>query len=192
MSDDGTIPVRSFRNCFKLERRIHKIDRWQIPVPFGIPLRGAGYAIGTALAMLILGRVPGVGRAIDGMSPELRFVVLPLGLAYLLTRWEIDGRPAHAVLRSLVLMRVRPARLVAWRAVPAPGPVALGPITIAPDDRGARLRPGVVHGPAHVLIRYPFQAHQRWRKLRIEAEPGPPCWRGKEIAIGRGQRMVIR
>lgn len=192
MSDDGTIPIRSFRNCFKLERRIHKIDRWRIPLPFGLPLRSVGYVLGAELAMLILGRLPGVGLAIRAMGPELRFGVLPLGLAYLLTSWEIDGRPAHALLRSWIRMRSRPARIAAWRAAPPPGPVTLGSVAIAPDERTARLRAAAITGPARVLIRYPFKVHRRWRTLVIEPEPGPPRWRGKEIVVGRGQRLVIR
>ena len=28
----GPIQIRSFRVCFQLERRLHKIDRWRIPV----------------------------------------------------------------------------------------------------------------------------------------------------------------
>lgn len=190
--EDRTVPIRSFRNCFKLERRIHKIDRWRIPAPFGVPLRGVGYAAGAALAMLLLGRAPGLGVAVRSMSPELRFVVFPLALTFALTHWEIDGRPAHAVLRSLLLMHMGPRRLVAWRPAIRPGPVVFGAVTIAPDDRGTRLRPAVIHGPAHVLIRYPFQVRQQRRTLRIVPDPGPPRWRGKEIAVGRGQRVVIR
>jgi hypothetical protein len=192
MSDDGRIPIRSFRNCFKLERRIHKIDRWRIPVPFGIPLRGLGYALAAEVAVLVLWRLPVAGIAVGALRPELRFLVLPLGLAFVLTRWEIDGRPAHATLRSWTAMRLRPARLCAWRSAPPPGPVAFGPVTVAPDDRCARLRPAVIRGPAHVLVRYPFRAQERWRTLQLEPEPGPPRWRGKEITVGRGQRVVIR
>jgi hypothetical protein len=193
MSDDqARIEIRSYRNCFKLERRIHKIDRWQIPIPFGLPLRGVGYAAGVELTLLILARVPVLGAALGAMSPELRFGILPIALAYVLTRWEIDGRPAHAVLRSFARMRARPKRLAGWRAAPSPGTVTFGPITVAPDERSARLRPAVIEGPARVLVRYPFRTCRRWRTLVVEPEPGPPRWRGKEIALVRGQRVVIR
>jgi hypothetical protein len=192
MSDESTIPIRSFRNCFKLERRIHKIDRWQIPVPFGIPMRGVGYAVAAEVVLLFVAQLPVVGLAVGALSPPIRFGMLPIGIAFLLARWEIDGRSAHATLRSLVTMRSRPRRLVAWRALPAPGPTVLGAVTIAADDRGARLRPGVVRGPARVLVRYPFRARERWRTLRIEPQPGPPQWRGREITVDRGQRVVIR
>jgi hypothetical protein len=190
--DDGTVQIRSHRNCFKLERRIHKIDRWRIPLPFGIPLRGLGYAIATALAMLVLGRLPGLGLALKPVTPVVRFVVVPIAVAYVLTRWELDGRPAHAMLRSWALMGLRSRRLVAWRPAPPPGKVALAAVTVAADERGARLRPAVTHGPARVLIRYPFRARARGRTLLIDPERGAPRWRGKEIHLRDGQRAVIR
>lgn len=192
MRDEGSIQIRSFRNCFKLERRIHKIDRWRIPLPFGIPLRGLGYAVAAALAMLVLGRVPLLGIALRALAPVVRFVVLPVALAYVLTRWELDGRPAHALVRSWALMRLRPRRLVAWRPASLPGTVELGAVAIAPDERGARLRPAVICGPARVLVRYPFRASKRGRTLAIDPEPGAPRWRGKEIRLREGQRALIR
>ncbi len=192
MNDDGTVQIRSFRNCFKLERRIHKIDRWRLPIPFGVPLRSVGYALSVEVMMVILGRVPGIGIAVGRLNPALRFGVLPIAMAYALTSWEIDGRPALALVRSWTKMRFRPARIVAWRAAPGLGPVALGTVTLASDERSARLRAAVVTGPACVLIRYPFEAKQRGRTLVIEPQPGPPQWRGSEIAVGRGQRLTIR
>jgi hypothetical protein len=182
-----TLEVRSFRACFRLERRIFKIDRWRLPVPFGVPLRGIGYAVLSLLTVLILSRLPMLGA----LHPALRLVVLPIGAAYALTRWEVDGRPAHASGRSWVRMRLLPPRIAAFRPAPSPGTVVLGPVTVAPDERAARLRPAIIEGPATVLVRYPFRAEPRGRTLRVRPEAGPPQWRGKEIRLGEGQRVVI-
>jgi hypothetical protein len=190
--EDGTIQIRSFRNCFRLERRIHKIDRWRIPVPFGIPLRGLGYALAVAFAVLVLGRLPVTGLVLGALPSLVRFVVLPIAAAYVLARWELDGRPAHAVLRSWALMRIRPTRIVGWRRAEPLGPVTLGQVAIAPDERGAVLRTGVIEGPARVVVRYPFKPSPRGRTLRIVPEPGGPRWRGTEIALRAGQRLLVR
>ncbi len=32
-------------SCFDLERRLHKIDRWRVPLPYGLPLRSLGYFV---------------------------------------------------------------------------------------------------------------------------------------------------
>jgi hypothetical protein len=192
MTDDAVLTIRSFHNSFNVERRIHRIDRWQIPVPFGIPVRGIGYAIVVEAAILLLSRLPALDSAMSGFHPALRFVVLPTCLAFVLTRWEIDGRAAHTTLRSLLKMLSQPTRLVAWQRVPEPGQIVLDRVTIAADERSARLRPAEIRGPALVLVRYPFSVRERRRALQITQQPGPPQWRGKEISLRAGQRVVIR
>lgn len=186
------VQIRSFRVCFKLERRIHKIDRWRVPLPFGVPLAGAGYAIVALIAVVMTSRFPVVGDMVRVLPPPIRFAVLPIGIAYGLTRWEIDGRAGHATLTSLVRMRLGPSRVAAFRPAPPPGPVTLGSITIAGDDRSARWRPAVVLGPARVVLRYPIRTNEQRRTLQIWREPGPPRFRGVQITLEPGQRAVIR
>src|ERR1700733_7052882 len=121
MSDDGHIQIRSFRNCFRVERRIHKVDRWRIPLPFGLPLRGLAYGAVAELTLLTLDRLPVAGVVVSAVPAAARYVVLPVAFAYMLTQWALDGRPAHAVLRSWVLMRLRPRRVASWRGWASPG-----------------------------------------------------------------------
>jgi hypothetical protein len=192
MSTDGTIPVRSFRNTFRLERRIHKIDRWRIPVPFGIPLRGVGYAASIELVVVLAGRLPGIGQAAGAISPVVRFGFVPIVGAYLLAAIEVDGRPAPAALRALLRMRLAPVRVVAWHSQRLDRRIDFGRVPIALDERCARLRPAVITGPARVLVCLPFHARGRRRTVFVEAQPGPRLQRGKVITIERGSRIVIR
>jgi hypothetical protein len=37
------LEVRSFRVVFQLERRLHRIQHWKLPLPYGLPLRGLAY-----------------------------------------------------------------------------------------------------------------------------------------------------
>jgi hypothetical protein len=76
-SDDGRLTIRSYRLCFRLERRIYKIDRFRFPVSWGIPLRSVAYAAGALLAMLVLQRAPVLGALASGLHPALRYVILP-------------------------------------------------------------------------------------------------------------------
>jgi len=186
------IQIRSFRVCFRLERRIHKIDRWRIPLPFGVPLRGAGYALVALLAIAMASSLPIAGTLLHVLPTPLRLVVLPVGIATVLTRWEIDGRPAHASGLAWVRMRLAPARLAAFRPAPASGPARLGAVTIAGDGRGARLRPAVVTGPARLVVRYPVRSRRRRRTLVLVREPGPSQWRGTQVTLRAGQRAVLR
>lgn len=192
MAEDGHIPIRSFRVVFKLERRVHKIDNWRIPLPFGIPLRGVGYAAALLFGVLVVDGVPGFGALLRMLPPPVRYAMLPIAMAYIFTIWEFDGRPAHATAIAFLRMRVLPRRLVAFRAAPRREAVVLGAVTIAPDERAARLRPARITGPADVVLRYPVAVRTRRGTLRLTALAGPPLWRGKQVHLAEGQRVTIR
>src|SRR3954451_9679817 len=87
------IPIRSFGVVFDLERRIHKIDRFRVPLPYGLPLRSLGYAILALSIVLVASGVPLIGKPIVGIPAPLRLVGLPVAAAYALTGLHIDGRP---------------------------------------------------------------------------------------------------
>lgn len=192
MPGEPTIPIRSFRVCFQLERRIHKIDRWRIPLPFGVPVRGLAYAAAALVAVAMLSGMVVIGDILHTLPAPVRLVVLPVAAAYALTRWEIDGRPAHAVARSWVRLHTGRSRLSAFRPSVEPGRVTLGAVTVAPDEQGASLRPAVITGPVRIVLRYPFEAREGRRTLRIVPRPGPPRWQGTQITLRPGQRVVIR
>jgi hypothetical protein len=193
MSDDGRLIIPSYRVCFSLERRIHKVDRWRIPVPFGVPLRGIGYGAALLAAILVLGRLPLIGPMVASIHPAIRLVVVPCCLGYLLYLWEIDGRPAHVALFSATRLHLSPRRIVAFRSAPEVGTVVhLGEVALAPDESAPRLRHGRVRGPATVVLRYPFHMRSARRTLHVSQAPGGPAWSGKQVTLRPGQRLVAR
>lgn len=193
MDPGDRMMIRSFRVVFELERRIHKLDRWRIPVPYGVPIRGVAYAVCALVAVVLIGRIPLVRGALDLLPPPVRFVLVPIGLAYLLDQVRVDGRPAHAVVAAWLRVRLAPARLVAFRPAPAPGRFAsFGDITVVADERSARYRRARINGPASVLLRYPARAWRRGAALHMEQTSQRPLWRAKRIALRPGQRLVIR
>jgi hypothetical protein len=189
------LPIQSFRVVFELERRIHKIDRWRIPVPYGVPLRGLAYWAVALIATIALARVPLVGTAIGALPTPIRFLVLPVGSAYLLARVEVDGRPAHGALSAWARLLASPSRMAAARRVPAPGSVIrLGEATLVPDERTARYRAAWINGPAEVLLRCPFAHRVRGRRrptLHVRPLAGAPLFAGKQLRLRAGQRMVV-
>ena len=189
--DEDVIVIRSFRSVFELERRIHKIDRYRIPLPYGLPLRSLGFGAACLLAVLVLSAVPVVGPALDRLPPPMRLVLLPVFVAYALGRVKIDGRPLHSAFGSLTRFAFGPRRLVGFR--PAGATFArLGDVVMAPDERAWRYRAGRVDGPAELLLRYPAEARQRGRKLFVRQTGAAPLWRGKRILVRAGQRVVFR
>ena len=191
---DG-IPIRSFRVVFELERRIHKIDRWRIPVPYGVPLRGIAYGVIALLAVVTVGRLPLAGDVVGVLPAPVRYVIAPVGLAYALVRIRIDGRPAHSTLAAWARFRLSPRRLAGLRPVPRGGTVVrlAGPAMV-PDERGARYRSAAIEGPATVLLRYPCRGWARGRggaALHLTPVPGPAHFVGKRVRLAASQRIVV-
>jgi hypothetical protein len=194
--DPDGITIRSFRVVFELERRIHKIDRWRIPVPYGVPLRGIAYWAAALLATIAVGRLPLFGELAGVLPAPVRFVIVPVAVAYALARLQVDGRPAHTALAAWARFGLSPRRVAGLRAVPRAGTVIrLGDVWVLPDERGARYRPAVIEGPATVLLRYPSRRWVRVRRrrpaLHVSPLPGPALFVGKTVRLGAAQRMVV-
>jgi hypothetical protein len=192
LNDDGTIQIRSYRVCFDLERRIHKIDRWRVPLPYGVPVRGLAYFVVVLLAVLAAAQLPITGAVIGALHPAVRLFVLPVGAAAVLTRWSLDGRSAHQVALAAVRMQTEPSRVAAFRPARPGGRAELGELVLAHDERSARLRRARVEGPARVTLRYPISARPRGRTLRVAQAGEDALWRGKQVDLRAGQRMVVR
>ena len=109
--------IRSYRRVFEVDRRLYRVDRWALPVPGGVPLRGLAYFAATVVAVAVLGRVPGVGELLGALAPPLRYVVLPLVVAVLATQAAPDGRTAHRFASDWLRMRLRARRHSAGRRV---------------------------------------------------------------------------
>jgi hypothetical protein len=186
------LPIRSYRVCFALERRLHRVDRWRIPVPYGIPLRGIAYASCALTAVLVAQGLPLLGSILGAVHPAIRLVIAPVGIAVALCRLEVDGRPAHRAAAAWLRFRCAPARSAGFRSAATRGAHLLGDIALAPDERGARLRPGVVSGPATVTLRYPARLERRGRALLLWQRSARPMWRGKRVDVPAGGRLVVR
>ena len=192
MPDDATLPIRSYRQCFELERRIHRLDRWRLPMPYGMPVRGIVYFVVLGVAMLILGRLPLLGALAATLHPAVRLVAIPVSAAYVLTNLRVDGRAAHRVGAAWLRLRAEPSRLVAFRAAPQRATHTLGTTTIAPDERSPRLRPGVIEGRGRVVLRYPVDLRPRGRRLEVRQTGVEPRWRGTQVDLLPGQRIVVQ
>lgn len=196
MKDRDSLTIRSFRVVFRLERRIHKVDRWRIPVPHGVPLRGIGYWAAALAVTIVLARLPIVGELIGALPTPIRLAVAPVAVAYLLAQVEVDGRSAHVALGAWARLKLSPSRIAGLKAVQRPGSVVrLADVTIAPDECSARYRSAVIRGPASVRLRYPpFGQIKRGRRrasIHVWQLPGPPLSRARAVRIGQAQRMVV-
>lgn len=184
--------IRSYRGVFALDRRIHRLDRWRLPTPYGVPLRGVAYAAAALLAVFLLGRVPFFSSLLGVLHPSLRYVALPIGVGWLLTQLSFDGRSPLSALAGTARLALTPRRIVAFRRADPLGPVHLGAATIAADERWATYRKGTVEGPAEVVLLARAQLDQRGAKLRLAPHPdGGSLVRGKRVRLAAGQRLVV-
>lgn len=193
MSDSDDLHIRSFGVVFALDRRLHRIDRWRLPLPYGLPLRSIGYAAATLVVVVILSRLPVMGALLTALPVPVRFALLPATTAYALTSVRVDGRPAHEAFVGLVAWVLRPTVVTrAESGVALDAEVRFGDVQFAPDAAGARLRAGVVRGPATVRVRYPGKMAERRRRLVLEQATEEPLESGFEIAFDRRHRLVVR
>lgn len=188
---EHNVEIRSFRVVFDLERRIHKVDDWRIPLPYGLPLRSIGYALGVLALVLLAGRVPGLAHLLGALPAPARFVLLPCGAAWALTQVSVDGRSAHAAAASILRFLLAPRNVAAGRRQQL-GEIRLGDVAVVPDERATRARRAVVRGPASVLLRHGFGSRQRGRALIVEVAEDRPQMSGTRVRLQRGQRLVVR
>jgi hypothetical protein len=163
--------IRSYRRVFEVDRRIYRVDRWALPVPGGIPLRGVGYFVTTVLGIVVLGALPASGELLELLSPPLRYVVLPLLVAVLGTQVAPDGRAAHRFAADWLRLQVRARRRCADRVVALEGEAVPwhGELALRWDGHGTELRRGRVRGPARVTFNVPVQL--RDCDGRLQARP---------------------
>jgi len=190
VSDEGTVTIRSFRAAFQMERRIHKIDRWRIPVPYGVPLRTLGYAVAALAIVLVASRLPLLELLLGLLPWPVRFGVLPIGIAQLLTQAEVDGRPAHDFLMAWARLRVEGPRSIAFAAARANDREVLDAVTVAPDERHVTYRRGAIEGVGAVVLRHPAALDVRGRRLLVRADDAPD-FRPKRVNVKARQRVVI-
>jgi hypothetical protein len=184
--------IRSYRRVFEVDRRIYRVDRWALPVPGGVPLRGLAYFAGTVLLVVVLGPLPGIGDALGVLSAPLRYVVLPLVVAVLGTQAAPDGRTAHRFAADWLRFRLRARRRCARRSVPLEGERVPwhGTLAVRWDAHAAHLHRGRVRGPALVAFNAPVELIDRRRGLvarPCEDSPGP-----NTVVLGGGQVLEVR
>lgn len=198
---DRRVVIRGYALVFHMQRRLFKIDRWRLPLPGGLEIRSIVYTIVVLLADLISSRLALIGPLTDKLPAPLHWAILPGLIVFVLVKLEVEGRPPHRVLASLLSWWVKPKHFIGRRPVPRPGMRApIDTLSIAPDWRGSRYRPAAIRGPATVVCRYPagarFQVDRHGRPrgdalYLTEASYERLTHDQNTIVIPAGQRLVI-
>jgi hypothetical protein len=188
---ERTITLRSYRLAFEMERRIFRLDRFRIPVPYGLPLRGLAYWLVLVAAVGLLDGLPLTGSVLGALPWPLRFVLLPGAGAYLLCQPRPDGRLAHEAIAAHVVYRCSPRRLVAFAPAPPTAAPHWLPMAVVADERGASYARGVIQGPATVVLRQPARVKLLRAKAHVRQLEDRPLFRPRTVELEAGQRVVF-
>lgn len=151
--------IRSYALVFRMQRKLFKIDRWRLPLPGGLEIRAIVYAIVVLLGDLIVSRLALIGPLTDMLPAPLHWAILPGLLVFVLVKLEVEGRPPHKVISSLLGWWVRPKYFIGLLPAERPGIQApIETLFVTPDWRSARYRPAEIDGPTAVVCRYPANA----------------------------------
>ena len=201
VSTDRRVLIRSYALVFRVQRKLFKIDRWRLPLPGGLEVRAIVYAIVVLLGDLIVSRLVLIGPVTDKLPAPLHWAILPGLIVFVLVRLEVEGRPPHRVIASLLGWWVGPKYFIGRQPAARPGLRApIQTLWITPDWRGSRYRPAAVDGPTTVVCRYPANAHLRLDRhgrprgdalYLTDASYERLALEGNAIEIPAGQRLVI-
>lgn len=184
--------LHSYRGCFELERRLYRIDRWRLPVSWGVPLNGVGYAAAALVAVLIAAKLPLLGALLGSVPAPVRMLILPVGVAYALCQVRVDGRSAHGALGALARHRLGARRIVGYKRRSEASLARYADIAFAPDESGSRLRRARLHGPAEVVLAYPARGWSSRGGLVVEQTSQRPLADAQSLSLTDGQRLEIR
>lgn len=188
--DDRRIRLRSYRLAFELERRIHRIDSFRIPLPYGLPLAALGWAAATLVLVLTAGPVPVVGDLL-GLAPmPVRLLFVPGLVAHLLCRVTGDGRPVHEALLARAAFCVRPRRRLGLDPV-ARFALSDEAVPCVPDERTEVYRAGTVTGPVMVALRLPARVEISGATARLTPAEQRSMLVAQEVCLREGQRLVV-
>jgi hypothetical protein len=190
--DDNKITLRSYRLAFDLERRLHRVDRFRIPVPYGVPLTALGYAAAALALVMVLRQLPLASPLLALLPLPIQLVLLPGAASFALCRVRADGRPAHEAALAWLLYRSTPRDLVALQPTRGPSVEALAePLAVASDERCPWLQRGRVAGPASVWLGQPARITPTGRRLHLVQLDDRPLSRARELEVGERQVLVI-
>ncbi len=147
--------IYSYGSVFRIERRIYRFWGKRLPMPYGVPLRGIGYAVGGLICIVISQQLPGVGWFVSQIPAPLRFVILPFCVGLLAVQVTPDGRDVHRFASSWLRHHLTPRQSRAGRygRFNSRHLRMKGVCTMASPFQGASPGPGVLSGRSVVRVR---------------------------------------
>ena len=177
--DDDHIRIRSYRRVLRVERKIHRVDKWVLPR--AIPVEGvAWFAIAEVVLVVATAIIPPLDALLSQFGFIIRYVIVPALIAVLATQMRPDGRAAYRYIGSLIRWRGTSHRRSAGRPATRVGArrTFLARLRLRADNSLPELQHARIDGPARVE----FRGQVDLRRKR----------RGGLVATPRGRRTRRR
>lgn len=189
-SAKASMEIQSFHLVFALQRRLHRIDRWRLPFPGGIPIAAIAYSTAALAAVIAVRQTPAIGQLIAAMPAPLAYVLIPAATATAMTRIRVDGRPAHRHLTAQTLTPLTNRSRAANRRTSGDHTSAATTL-IAASPAAPTYRAAAITGPATITLTRPAHAQPAGRTLHITEAAGPPLARPRTLTLKPGQQLKI-
>jgi hypothetical protein len=178
--------IRSYHDAFSFEGTISGFGDLRLPRP--VPIRAVVYLGAIEVLLLAAASLPLIGAPI-ACGWEIRYVLAPIGLAWLFSVARVEGRGFHVAIRAWGRHLLSGKQLAGgFRPVHHPGAVwRPAPVVLVGDGRhGAPVRRLKLRGPGRVLLRYPCTAVRRGMLLEVTQTSSRPSFPGRVLGIADG------
>jgi len=190
-----SIEIRSYRAVFDLERRIYRVDRLRLN-PGGVPVRGVVYCLAILACLALAGTLPLLGTAVRALPWYVRDLLLPAGLAALLTMIRVEGRPFHLAAAALLRHLFGPHQLAGL--LPAGGSHAASTGRSSPAGRSAGAAGWLGAAPKGVwrpeeLLLLPDDSNRRPCRLRYSGPGAVRMTANRQVLVlERGAELRVK
>lgn len=89
--------IYTFDSVWGLKRMFYHLERFKLP----FPIKFSELLIVVIIEIVFLLDMANT-RIFTFLPPSIRFLLIPFGLAFLLSRLDIEGRPPYRVLQSII------------------------------------------------------------------------------------------
>lgn len=107
-----TIKIRTFNKIWRVQFKLYNIDN--IKLPFAVSLWDIVLiAIGICISLIIhnIINIDYFGKAI------VKYCFLPLGIRFVLTKFQLDGKKAHKYFLDMLIFFIKPKTYERFKAV---------------------------------------------------------------------------
>jgi hypothetical protein len=164
--EDLSEEIFSYEEVFSVRHRIHKVQEFTLPRP--VEVTSVLWVAGGIILIFLLSRLPLIGYLVTWIPAEIRYIVLPIGLAILAGEVKGDGRGLIGVVWGWLIIHLRTAPYSMGRAVQEDGHRIDWDCWVARDQRSPELRSARIVGPAHVEFQDPMRVRkQRNGKVKV-------------------------